>query len=245
MAAGLVAGSPLTGLGQLELGPRMAVALASGLIGFGALGVVLWRAIDVIAARTLIPTLLVKGKQVSKKNLTKIEGELAPLFPVGIQTFAALDAKIDELRERSRTSDPAEKQRVLTESRRIGDTLSTLVTATSFEDVRLRFNTLRTSILIASVFIILGFGVFAWAAGPAKDDTTVLQRPLEASVDLDPLNAETARKLWTNEGCAQSRLQVLVLATRPSGIRDAITIPSDKCPSVRVQVMDGKLLFSR
>jgi hypothetical protein len=154
-AGGVLAGSALNGLGSVQPIWRLALAIAGAFIGLVALGLVLWRAIDVLAPRRLSLTSLSDPRVVPGTTAREIETDLAMMFPsdVGgqhgrISSFAALRAAMQQITVRLHGPSGADKDAARAEAQKINASLEFLLPAATFEELRLRFLAVRRAVFL-------------------------------------------------------------------------------------------------
>lgn len=236
VAAAVIAGSPLTGLGSLGWGWRIGFAVAGASAGFAALGYVVWTSIDVLAARRLTFQGLVDEKALPPARQHRLERNLADMFPGRMVSFKA----IGEERARLRGEIAVAKRPRLNQLEKDLETLRLhsieLFDTFDFDEIRDRFLTLRRRSFAAAVLMIASFGVFAWAANPGKDSEPWLAEPYVHF--LTPRADELARlhgKL--SDACLRVPLHVLVLREHASGLQDGVMLAPD-CPPTRVVLRD-------
>jgi hypothetical protein len=232
VAGAVIAGSPLTGLGSLEAGWRLGVAAIGAVIGFASLGFIIWHSWNLMAPRMLTLEALIKKAPDARQS--RLEGELkaAQLFPEGTSTFSALGARRDNLKNEQRnTADKVRHRQLQHELDELHQRAQLLFHAFDFLEIHDRFLTLRKYIFGAAVAMILGFGIFAWAANPGKDGDDPLAVDPYIYV-LTPSADDLARlRAKLPDACLKKPLQILVLRERASGTLEGVTVGSDCSPS--------------
>ena len=234
LAAAVIAGSPLTGLGSLDWGWRLKLAAVGAAIGFVSLGFVIWRSINVMAPGVLTFGALVAGAALRKGRQCRLERSIVSQFPPGTTSFK----KISELRERLETeyetAGPTRQDELDRQLKQLNDlTIPELVQTFSFVEIRDRFLMLRIWIFVAAVIMVAGFGIFAWAANPGKGGE-ILADPYLYTVAAKTDDLPRLRSRLT-DACLQSPLQILVLSERFSGDLEGVTL-GPTCPPTRVLV---------
>jgi hypothetical protein len=252
-AGGVLAGSALTGLGSVEPLWRLLLAIAGALAGLGALGLILWRAVDVLAPRRLPLSAFLDPRIVPLKVRQVIETDLARMFPRGVgkytgsvPSFAALQEVMNTLTERLHSTDKsqkaaAQKAAAQVEVDKILKALDFLLPAATFEELRLRFLKVKDAVFIGGAAAVIGFGVYAWAASPPKEPT-LLKSPVFRTIKVDPLDLQILKTKWTDAKCVNVDLPIIELRIWLSGISDVVTVPSSSsCPPLLLQLRVGRL----
>jgi hypothetical protein len=168
-AAGVFAGTSLTAFGSLDPFAntlRMLIALGGLLAGFAGLAFIFASAIGVLNRHSITFREIATAGQ-ADKTLINVRRRLLEryrhLLPPGAQTFADYVRQVDEALSKSSPSD--DERELISRAREHNAIIGS---DASFLMVESRFQNLVKTIWIATPLAILGFGMFAWAANPAK-----------------------------------------------------------------------------
>jgi MFS family permease len=164
-AAGVIAGTSLSSLGELGVGWRLFGALSAGVVAIGGLGYLFASALKVIVPPSLTLQDFADGREISADWKEKIELRTKPLLkPFSVNTLKDF---CDYLRAPTNHDGSAlspNETRSLNVSRRlIGSTANS-------ELRRLLFSGLTLKTFVITPIIALAIFVFAWAATPAKEE---------------------------------------------------------------------------
>ena len=178
-AAGIFAGSSLTAFGSLDPVanmPRLVLAVAGLLAGFGALAVILHRAIAVLTRESMTFREIAAAGHDNLPDWVTVRAKLLERYrdrlPPGAASFADYVRLVDE----ARGTNPQTSATAQLLARARED--NTLFGADgSFLFVRARFERLVQALWRASPVAILGFALFAWAANPPKPDAPAAPPP--------------------------------------------------------------------
>jgi hypothetical protein len=240
-AGGVIAGSSLTSLGSLDLGPRLALAAGSALVGFVALGRALWMAIEVLLPRTYDMAALV-GDGTLGRDRVEVLDLAARDAPDG---SPKIDDVVRDYRRRASAYaaaqaqgkvDPGEQAILVATAAHIRSFLSNA----GFHHQRIMFLRLRRNLFVLGAVVASAFGVFAWAANPGKDgpaDVTPIARELEVLAEDRP----AIERAIGQPGCVGERLRVVIHRRWQSGIQEAISVPYGECRAARFILDQGRL----
>lgn len=232
VAAAVIAGSPLTGLGSLDLGWRLFLAILGAVVGFVALGYVVWHSIDLMMARALTFDGIVKNRDISSDRQAALNAELAHQFPNGMATFQDIDKHVACLKMQRKAADATQIEEINRSLEQLTQESTDLVYAFGFEEIRERFLRLRRRMAYCAFVIMLGFGLFAWAANPPKDRAYELSSPYVHTLTPNPDDL-TGLRVKLTDACLQDPLQILVLHERASGNLEGVLLGS-ACPHLWV-----------
>lgn len=174
-AASVFAGSSLTNLGALSLPddcPRLSYAAGGALLGFVALGILMYFAVRVLTVENFsINQLLAdahggEGSKILGKIETEYKNSIAQQAPEA--TIKALKAKADDLRANKSTGYEAKLTAI---AALVGE----IAEVVSFRLLKARFDRLMIALPFTVLAALIGFGLFAWAANPP--DKPAPERP--------------------------------------------------------------------
>jgi hypothetical protein len=232
-AVGVLAGGPLTGLGALDIGPRLIAALAAAATALLILGYLLWKALGLVAADTISVADLadaMKGPNAAATH--RVQTRLAGELPYGCNTFDELVAKSKEITaDRSDGSDARYKA--------LQKEIDALNPRLGFEYRREHFLRLRDSLFRFMPIAIVAVGIFAWAANPPPR-RILSEKPTPTTISL---TRQQAAALELEPGClpttdsAPLRFDAIVLEVA-EGRTEFITLPTPRCPPIRLTRQD-------
>lgn len=235
VAAGVLAGSPLTGLGSLEFGPRLGMAVGSAGLAFFLLGIILWRALGVVAADTVTASSLAHATGDEAAVRRRIEARLKDGLPFGCETLAML-----ELEGQLRADDDSSGS-----DARYGEFVAAMAAfnpALGFEYKRDRFIRMRNTTVMLMPVVILSIGVFAWATSPPDEPSALTDTPVIKPLIL---NREAVALLPECYGRDRLEVRALVNAEFPGGRTDYVVLPTKAdCPPVRLTRQNGRVFVT-
>jgi hypothetical protein len=180
MAAAIVGGSPLTGLGTPMPDWRIVLAVASGVIGL----LLVAQGITVALRILVTPPFFMSDITDDADLLGVINAHVDDLLPPPFTDFGAFVAKRSEARavvRRVSAIDPADTD--ADKKRKEGERLNAqtfldnsglwadrLISFAYFEKLRRQLQGAATQLFEVAFLAALAFSVFAWAANPGKDD---------------------------------------------------------------------------
>jgi len=187
-AVGVLAGSPLTGLGGLEIGDRLWIAVGSASAAFLLLGVLFWQALTVIAADTISVGELAEPNWRARRAAKAIQKHMRGQLPGGHATFVALYRAAEATVADASDEPHAAMTRMLSAFKpRLG-----------FEYRRYRFFLLRGWIAVLMPFVVIGVGIFAWAANPPDTKSPaacdIVERGAVVTVQTTPAGLELSKQ---------------------------------------------------
>ena len=182
MAAAIVGGSPLTGLGTPMPDWRLGLAVASAVVGLLLVGRGIAVAIRILVTPTFFLGDIADDK--NKKLLEVINAHADDLLPPGYKDFAdfagerrkATAALRDASAVNLRDTDDDRKKKEATRANAQASLESNgiwadrLTSFAYFETLRRQFEGAASQLFVAAFAAALAFAVFAWAANPGKDD---------------------------------------------------------------------------
>jgi hypothetical protein len=232
-AAGVVAGTPLTSLGALDWEPRLWLAIGAAIVGFCALGALMWHALRVITPSSYSLPEIVTRKVIPRCRLKVIENRVRGSFPDQETTLAQFtDNGTRYAREahQSEAQDPI-KQKAALYRREMPYILSSVI----YENLLILFSGLKFRLLFLTPIIAASFGIFAWAASPreAKPLKPYVKQITVATDDMAGL-----RNSFSPPECLTQPLDVIVLGEHTTGAQDVVTTP----PRVSRSGSDGSVL---
>jgi hypothetical protein len=241
-AAAVLAGSPLTRLGELDVGARLWAAIGGAAVAYALLGYVLWNALGVVEMESLSIDDLAAKVARNEARARGVQTRMAGFLPGGVKTFADLVALADHL-GKDAPGNAAARSR-LDELRAADPELSA---EAAYEYKRAAFLDLRWKVFIAAPLVIAGVGLFAWAANPP--DKVLSSEPYLSRLSLD--SAQLARLgPEMKPACylaANGRAEVsVVVVYQRSGRTDEIALPALKgCNPVRLTIQNGDVFVAR
>ena len=199
IAGVLIAGTQLSSMGSLPVGPRLYAAIAGASLALVGILVVIWFLLDIMLPSQVALDEIQqaeasnKWRDKKKKHLaTFLESNKSTLVPYAslgalLQTYTtdlnakqkALDEYYSSLSEKRDEDDEEVKKKEIAAKaatvrasqadRKVGYVAKLL----SVEQLRRRFGTgQKVAALLGASVVAVGIGVFAWAANPAKDDSS-------------------------------------------------------------------------
>jgi hypothetical protein len=220
----LIAGIQLSSIGRLELQSfRMLVAIVAAVVALGAIGIILWLMVRVLAPDHVTLAGLkrdeINNPDGQDSKFITDAGLLGPYASVG-KLQEAYDAAATA--ERQRETD-AQVQLVLGGVR--------------YYRLRRHFKQSVIGTVLAAMLAAVAIGGFAWAANPKAEQVPKFQVPVEAKLRLsDAAKASMADEV--GQECVKSDILVIVL-TAAQNEYDVVTIPNDKCRVTRFMVGPG------
>lgn len=243
-AVAVLAGSPLTNLGALDVGSRMAVAIAGAVVAYGLLGVLLWKALQVIAADTVSVYQLAQATGAEAQVRRRLERRFAGSMPANCQTFALLDLEGQMRVDDQTAGHEARYDAFMEEMARFNQILG-------FEYKRDRFIRMRSAVVWLTPRVILGVGLFAWAANPPAEPKPLTEQPRFSAVVLEADGVAAlapAIEARCYGGFRAGRLHVpaVAVAHYANGRTDFITLPSAPgCDFVRLVEQNGRVFSAK
>ena len=201
----IAAGSQLSSIGALELGPRLLLAIVSAVIGLLAVGVGIWLTID-----TLLPTQLGLTELADTSNAATLGvRQYIGLHPELLQgqatdvgqltdKFQAAVADRDLKYATAQTSpgDPAAIAAARAANRDLvylNSVITSLLGFAILQEVRINFGTWRNKMALVVLVAALAMLAFAWSANPPKPaGTTSLAGAVLAGAVLTGADLPTA-----------------------------------------------------
>ncbi|HEY8004637.1 MAG TPA: hypothetical protein VIE16_10445 [Phenylobacterium sp.] len=241
IAVGVLAGSPLTNLGALDAGPRLATALAGAAVAYAVLGVLLWRALGVVAAETTSFSAMVAATGPDAAAARRIEARMSGLLPQGCSTFAELSAASARITADTSRGSTKRYDDFSAEVKALGPQLA-------FEFKRDRFVRLRRLIFALAPLVVAGVGLFAWAANPPAP-RTLTDSPRYSQVTLDAASAAMIAQAQ-GQAChgvlhAGTVLRVLIVQ-EDEGRSQIVTLPAEPgCAPVRLVQQNGRIFLRK
>jgi hypothetical protein len=246
--AGVLVGTPLTSLSALEWGPRLGFAVAAGIIALGALGLLMWHAVNVIAPSSYsLPEIVFRDK-IPQWRLAMIEERVRNTLPHGETTLRGfVEHGMGYARAASKPGACAEVKRLAEDYRR---EIPYLTSSILYENVLLLFDKLKQR-LVGLVLVIAGaIAVYAYAVNP-RESTPV--SPYLMKVTVAPDDLAVLRNSFSPPECLTQPLDVIVLAERSTGALDVVSTAAPvlrpwngvaawgNCVPVRLRLDGGRL----
>ena len=168
VAAAIVGGTPLTGIGALAPDGRLWLAVGSGLFGLVMLGVGILVALSVLVT----PPLFLKDIPKDAGLLKLINDRVSEFLPPNFADLASFIERRDRALENVRAkNDQAAKSLTFLEN--AGLWIDRLMSYAYFELLRRRLATATLWLFTVGFLAAVSFAVFAWAANPPKPDKPV------------------------------------------------------------------------
>jgi hypothetical protein len=176
------------------------------------------------------------GTALAGARQSRLERRLAPQFPKGTTNFKEISERRAQIEKEYAVASETRAKELYRKIEELNQLISQLLYRFSFEEKYDRFLMLRCRIFGTAVVMVLGFGIFAWAANPGKDGGATLADPylftlMPRADDLPRLRSKLT------DACLQSALQILVLREHASGNLEGVTL-GPTCPPTRVVVRD-------
>jgi hypothetical protein len=240
--AGVLVGTPLTRLGELEPGARLVTAIAAAASALIFLTAVALAGMGVITAQVItVNQLAGQTGPLEKNRVRRMQKALAPQFPFKLTTFVELSDQLKQIETAAKgAAATPESKSALADAKVRMATFSELV---AFEYKRQRFREMVGVMLVAVPLAAVSIGTFAWAATPRTAPAPVSQEPRYTQIATDPL---TAAELKLDAGCLVSApsgglmLRTVVVAEY-AGWSDLVVLPAANCRPVRLRQQNGRL----
>jgi outer membrane protein OmpA-like peptidoglycan-associated protein len=204
----ILGASPATGLGSLEPGCRLGIAILGAALGLASVVFILMAAVDVLRAR------LGNIQALPRRLLEQIDAIMHGHLPAGIgNTKQLIEARL------ALPADADDPQ-----ARAIENAAAAVTRVGAFVVADNLFKRLCDRMLIFIFPVIIGFGIYEWAVNPPKADAQAPSKPLaiEAKVILTtspPTTSPPTAPLATNCAAFFVQQQALVCTERlpPAG----------------------------
>lgn len=240
IAAGVLAGSPLTGLGDLDWGPRLGFAIGCAAIAFLLLGVILWQALAVVAADTTSISALAAASGKEAEVRRRLEAKMKDGMPFGCETMALLVLE-EELRYADTSAD-GERRR-----QEFDAAIAEFNKALGFYYKHDRFIRMRDTVVRLMPVVILAIGGFAWATNPPEEAKALTEKPrfVTPSVDqadMAALGAQFTPACYPPDSGGRTPIRAIVDAEFPDGRSELITVPAGPgCAPIRLTQQNGRI----
>jgi len=242
-AGGIIAGASLTSIGSLGWESRLAFAVSAAIVGFAALGYILWTAIDVLLPRKYGLNSILRGETVGKRDqkvvFERVRAHLPPSAPALeelAKDFSQAYVALTDAVARGEQVAPRERERL----RKAASYIQMVESNMTFEHSRYLFEGLRRRIFIVSPIVALAFGAFAWAANPGKDNARDVT-PVVKEATVSQADGQVFASLIGSRDCIEARLKAIAYREWRSGVQDVLTIPTEKCRVIRLRLDHGLL----
>ena len=176
----IAAGSQLSSIGALELGPRLVLAVVSAVIGLLAVGVGIWLTID-----TLLPTQLGLTELADTSNgATLGVRQYIGMHPELLQGQATDVGQLKDkfqaaVADRDRNTPPHKRTRVTPQPQQrrtppienlvyLNSVITSLLGFAILQEVRISFGSWRNKMALVVLVAALAMLAFAWSANPPK-----------------------------------------------------------------------------
>lgn len=240
LAAGVLAGSPLTGLGSLPLGGRLVIAVAGAVLGL----VFVFRAIFV-ALRLLASGPFFLSQLAQTPDLLKfIEAHERDLLPPQLPTltrFLEERNRIIEIIRTKYTAQDDEYKRAVQVFPQLDYSSGQLLNLAHFELLRQRLVKESHQLLLLAVGAMVALIVFAWAANPPKESTVpLMETQLAAPIELEFSSATNPLLKGIAETCRNPRsAEALIRSELASGWVSIEVEAPTVCRGLRVKLPAG------
>lgn len=270
----LVAGLKLSDLGNLATDEaRFWVAIAAFVIGFIAVGVIIWFHVSVITPRSLTVSKLTAMEQKSEYPATYVHEAdiLGPYRKVSdvddrlktqranqerwIALVAQRDAATGNARDRFDTELARLRTVLVQGAAELYPIERRMLAVGLYAVIWQRFRWARNAMLAAGLVIAAAIAVFAWAAAkpaPAPAAAPEFRVPVTAHLTLTSAGRTTLQGVLAPSCLAQvdhgAPIPVIVLSSE-AGTDDVVVVPTTACPDpVRLtirQPTDGRVVAAR
>ena len=244
-AVAVLAGSPLTGFGALEVGWRLWVAVGGALAAYLLLGRLLWLALQVVVADSITIAQLAEAERRGEAAPKRIAGRLRPRLPAGATTFREVTDRHRDLRTAAERGDPG----ALEVYTAFAADLRALGPQVGVEYKLDRFNLLRRRLFLEMPGVILGVTAFAWAANPPPPPQVLSGVPTRTSFQLDrdealalaPAVSPACYRPTLSGGLAGEGIVLVQL----EGRTEIVTLPPGDCQPVRLARQNGRWFLAQ
>jgi hypothetical protein len=201
-AGGVIAGSSLTAFGALApSNARFLIAILGGVLGFYALAMMLTDTLNFIKMKRITLQDLI-GERTIQDSRQQIENNL-----FGVGSPKTLQNFVDEAEQNYKQWQimPNEKERKVAADRynHMAKELNIIYNDLGGQFMLRAFDGLWRKIRFATIFVILGFGTFAWAANPpAAESVVVSMSDLKALMEAARADIKAARADGLTKGSA-------------------------------------------
>jgi hypothetical protein len=241
----IVGGSSFTGLGSFALDEGR-LWLALGCLGLGC--ILSW--LPFRQALAIIATDMTSLREiVANKSMTaarqRVDVLLENTYPPIYSTIEKLSAAYEEIqKERLRAdADAATKKEQTEKLHKIRPYVASAMALALTAELRVRFERLIRTMTWTGPLIILCFLAFAWAANPGKEPAP-FAHPRPFTVAFRPENAPEFALSGLPASCYNPSLNLVLLAENPEGGFSAVTVPSDKCPALRLDIDSSRTILN-
>lgn len=175
LAAAVLAGGPLTGLGSLPPGSRLALAVLGAAIGLVCTFCAIWVALKFLAWKPFFLSEL-EHHEALCALINEHAGDILPPETPDVRSFlAARVGAINEIRTTAATPyDPA-YTRAVARFLSIDTTSRNLTNFVHYELLRRSLVVKARSLFALAIGAAVGLGLFAWAANPTKEKASTGQ----------------------------------------------------------------------
>jgi outer membrane protein OmpA-like peptidoglycan-associated protein len=200
----ILGSSPLTGLGSLEPGWRLLLAIESAGVGLVGLAFIFWAAVDVLRARL---TDLQAFVEIPSRERDQVNEIMIGRLPPRIRNITELwSAKLAQDLQPPQQPDADEQDEAIEEAVRTVTRVAAFVIADEL------FGALCRKLTACTLLAVVGFGTYEWAVNPPKPDPQASKNPLavEATITLKnavPPQAATGTPSDFSANCAAFRLE--------------------------------------
>ena len=201
IGAVLVAGSQLSSLGSLPLGPRFTAALVG--LALGLVGVIwaIWRVLDVLAPRRYTISELsaewVRSGAVADEGVRgwwkRYRHPVPDWFARNSEHLAGQDSPKELLKhwKKSEEKRRPDRQAAL-------EAINNMVALATYTRARVAFARMKPALALAMLMAAAGISVFAWAANPPEKSPATLRNADLSGTDLTGVSLAGADLTGTN-----------------------------------------------
>jgi hypothetical protein len=190
LATAILGGSPLTGFGALDHGPRLAVAILGGLAGMICVFWAIKLAVDILVRDSVFFGEIHHYPEL----VTYIDAHSEDLLPIEYPSFAAF------AKERALAIAIVNDDNASDDDRKVAtaflitarEYVGSLAGIAALENMRAQFRRSGRMLFVLAVLMVVFIGVFSWAANPPKPDDEDRKLTVGTLHELAPLPAQLA-----------------------------------------------------
>jgi len=226
LAALIVGGNSLSGIGALGFGGRLWLAIGSSLLSILLIGALLWQAVEVLSSTRGVALSELVTNPRYKRHRGYLDKNFVPYLPSATPDLSSLQSEYDRLRRQP--ADPAFPvcQRYVFH----------VLTVTKWLDTTFRFKRLLRSFVGILPIVLVCTYLFIWAANPSKDIGKDLDTPVTIEWHVSDTDLGKLDAAGLPQKCIRPSLSVILTREEPANLADGVTVPSPGCPSHRIVV---------
>ncbi len=226
LAALIVGGNSLSGIGALGFGGRLWLAIGSSLLSILLIGALLWQAVEVLSSTRGVALSELVANSRYKKHRCYLDKNFVPYLPSVTPDLRTLQAEYDRLRRQPTEPGFPVYQRYV----------FLILTVTKWLDTTFRFKRLLWSFVGILPIVLVCTYLFIWAANPPKDIGKDLDIPVTMEMHVSDADLGTFDAAGLPQKCVRPVLGVILTREEPANLSDGVTVPSPGCPSHRIVV---------